>query len=226
MVKKAFIFLEFTLYRFTCNMIIEFLVKSQSRQNLEAAKLLHECNTSPGVVQLDYVIPTKSPMIGTIVYQMTKKPRGKCLIVNNLIKFIDGTDNIDETAVGSLWRESERFKYVFEQLYFEVELIFNINTRDMKNKLIGTSQDPTLSKSDAFIFMIITHGEKENILGYDACQGSDGNDFMRVKDVVDLFSEDKCPNLRAKPKLFFFTCCRISIKRNINKVRQGSSRAN
>jgi hypothetical protein len=33
----------------------------------------------------------------------------------------------------------------------------------MKNKLIDTSQDRTLSGNDAFIFMIITYGEKDNI---------------------------------------------------------------
>jgi hypothetical protein len=161
-------------------------------------------------------------MIGTIVYQMTKKPRGKCLIVNNLIKFIDGTNIIDETAVGSLWRESERFKYVFEQLYFEVELINNNNTKDMKKKLIDTSQDQTLLKNDAFIFMIITHGEKDSISGYDACQGLNGLDIMRVRDIVDLFSDEKCPNLKNKPKLFFFICCRTSMKQSVKIVRQGT----
>jgi hypothetical protein len=212
MTKKVFIFLEFTRSRFTCARIVEFLVKSQSIRNLQAAQFLSECNTSQGVIPFNNVMTTKSPMIGTLFYQMTKKPRGKCLIINNLIKFIDGTNIIDETAAENLWRESERFKNVFEQLYFEVELINNINTTDMKNKLINTSQDKTLSENDAFIFIIITHGEKENILGYDACQGLNGTDFMRIKDIVDLFSENKCPNLRAKPKLFFFICCRISMK--------------
>jgi hypothetical protein len=188
-----------------------------------AARYLHECNISEGVIGFDNVRKTDSPMVGTNYYQMDKKPRGKCIIVNNLIKFKDGTNIIDETATENLWKESERFKNVFEQLYFDVELINNIKTADMSDKLINISRDRKLSDSDAFIFMIITHGEKEKILGYEACQGLNGTDFMTIKDIVDLFSENKCPNLRAKPKLFFFICCRISMKLVMNRVRQGIS---
>jgi hypothetical protein len=212
MTKKVFIFLEFTRTRFDCAKIVEFLAYSRSFPNLIAARFLHECNTSQGVIPLDKVMPAKSPMIGTLYYQMDKNPRGKCIIINNLIKFVDGTNIIDDEATENLWKESERFKNVFEQLYFKVELINNINTADMKNKLTETSKDTTLSKDDAFIFMIITHGEKENILGYDACRGSNGTDLMPIKDIVDLFSESNCLSLRNKPKLFFFICCRISMK--------------
>jgi hypothetical protein len=63
--------------------------------------------------------------------------------------------------------------------------------------------------------MIISHGEDEKVLGYNACRELeddlfDENDVMKISNIVDIFAEKKCVALRQTPKMFFFNCCRTS----------------
>jgi hypothetical protein len=51
--------------------------------------------------------------------------------------------------------------------------------------------------------MNISHGHNERVIAYD------GNEFF-ISDIVDVFSEENCPALKTKSKLFFFNCCRNS----------------
>jgi hypothetical protein len=186
------------------------LKESGSEKNIEAANYLEKCNTSSGTTCFDDVVLAKSEKKGSLHYEMLKNPRGICIIVNNFVKTIEGTEIIDETAPRTIPYESIRFKKVFEQLYFNVKLVYNFNTTQIRELLILLKDDIILSKSDAFVFMIVTHGEDEKILGFNKCEGNDDTNSMNISEIVDIFSETNCPNLRNKPKLFFFNCCRIS----------------
>jgi hypothetical protein len=128
---------------------------------------LTKCNTSLGTAFFDDVVLAKSEKKGSLVYEMLKNPRGICIIVNNFVKTIEGTEIIIETAPHTIPYESIRFKKVFEQLHFDVRLAYNLNTTQIRELLILLTQDIILSKSDAFVFMIVTHGENEQILGFD-----------------------------------------------------------
>ncbi len=191
--------------------------ESGSEKNIEAANYLKKCNTSSGTSRFDDVVLAKSEKKGSLHYEMLKNPRGICIIVNNFVKTIEGTEIIIETAPHTIPYESIRFRKVFEQLHFDVRLVYKFNTTQIKKLLISLTQDIILSKSDAFVFMIVTHGEDEKIHGFDKCEGNDDTDSMNISEIVDIFSETNCPNLRNKPKLFFFNCCRIS-KRLVRKI--------
>jgi hypothetical protein len=183
------------------------LKESGSEKNIEAANYLEKCNTSSGTTRFDDVVLAKSEKKGSLVYEMLKNPRGICIIVNNFVKIvktIEGTEIIDETAPHTIPYESIRFKKVFEQLHFDVRLKYNLNITQIRELLISSKKEENLAKSNAFVFMIVTHGENEQILGFD------GTDCMNISKIVDMFSETNCPNLQNKPKLFFFNCCRIS----------------
>ncbi|CAG2105033.1 unnamed protein product [Medioppia subpectinata] len=87
--------------------------------------------------------------------QNGSKPRGKCVIINNVS---------EEVAI-----ESKRFRYIFEKLHFQVDECYDLNATQMTTKLktIAAEADPL---SQAFVAMIISHGLDEKVLGSDACK--------------------------------------------------------
>jgi hypothetical protein len=187
MAKKAFIFTEFTKERESCNEMIDILEKSDQK---EAAELLKKYNSSPPFmpesdeIELKVISATVLRETSKIL-PMSKRPRGKCVIINNVTEVLS--------------KESLRFKNIFEQLFFEVILYENLSASQMETELENISQ---IAK-DSLIVMIISHGHDEKVTGFD------GND-LNIADIVDIFSEKKCLALKRKPKLFFFNCCRIS----------------
>ncbi len=198
MAQKVFIFLEFTRERSTCEKLIEILRDSGLE---EAANKLSQFNKSEGLMEISYetnlqVRITRHEWKGTDYYEMNKRVRGKCVIFNNIM---------------TLCRESFRFQSIFKQLNFEVVLHFQLTTEEIEDRLQLLANDKSLSKSNALIVMIISHGSDERIMGFDRYQNNDNpNDLKKISDIVNIFSEEKCKNLYGKPKLFFFTCCRIS----------------
>jgi hypothetical protein len=90
------------------------------------------------------------------------------------------------------------------------------------------SKDKSLSKHDALVVTILSHGSNGKIFGYNSCEKSDENNsisiseidnsreisdeniFISMSDIVNIFSDENCIALRQAPKLFFFDCCRKS----------------
>jgi hypothetical protein len=173
----------------------------------DAADELEKYNTSPGrmiftnEVEIK-VTQVKAEIKGTLYYPMTKKPRGKCIIINN---------------IRELFKESQRFQYIFKELFFDVEPIENtcdMTAQQISDKLESVAKDKKLAKHEALLVMVISHGEDEKVLGYNACQELEDefveSDVIKISKIVDIFAENKCIALRQTPKMFFFNCCRIS----------------
>ena len=128
--------------------------------------------------------------------------------------------------------ETDRFKDLFTQLNFEV-LEWKIMHIDLlKTKIEKLKKDKRLLRHEVIALMIVTHGQDESILGYYACNNVNKLHFKRkfgtstpefekyalsmincdrasFKDIVDLFTADNFPQMKDKPKLLFFTACRV-----------------
>jgi len=188
MAKKSFIFLEFTRERSTCDEMVKILENSGQK---EAANQLKEYNTSPGFmpttdeIELKVIPATVLRSGGSKHFEMDQNPRGKCLIINNV--------------EGELGKESLRFKNIFEQIRFDVELCSYMTAEEIKNKLKDLSKDERLKKDNALVVMIIAHGQDESVIGFDG-------KVLKIETIVDLFSEENCSLMNRKPKLFFFNC--------------------
>lgn len=138
------------------------------------------------------------------IYNLTDSPRGYCLLINNY--FTKGT-----------YKEMQKFRNIFYQLHFDVILEKNLTAEQIKQKLIDISHDQNVEIHNAFIFMIITHGNsKREIYGFDGIS-------LGIDSLIELLNNKNCKALRNKPKIFFFNCCRagllriiILIKHNIN----------
>ena len=163
-------------------------------------------------------------------YNLVKKFRGKCILINNMEEPQSPPQLADGKQIEMLGlkKETIRFKDLFQKLNFAVEVIRNVSAEELLKKLKYISDDMSLRDSEAFILMAISHGEDEKVLGYNACevirkmrfkqinpkdqeaaQVIDG-DILPIADIISTFSEANCPYLRSKPKVFFFTCCRTT----------------
>jgi hypothetical protein len=188
MAKKAFIFLEFTKERDSCNEMIDILEKCRQT---EVAQLLKEFNSSPpfmpesNEIELNVIPATVLKMGNSKIFPMNKRPRGMCVIINNVTE--------------ELKKESLRFENIFKQLLFDVVMFENLSASQMVTELEKIRE----KVKESLIVMIISHGKDEKIIGFD------GND-LRITEIVDIFSEKNCKALSRKPKLFFFNCCRSS----------------
>jgi hypothetical protein len=177
----------------------------------EAANKLQIYNTSSGTLlfsDLSYeaeilvnraVYPMSESM--TLPYSMIRNPRGKFIIINN---------------IPELAKQTKRFKHVFKELYFIPESHENKTIMEIKTILEKFSEDPNIANYDAFAFMIVTHGEDEKVLGFNAFRGvndpeRDVNDHMKMSEIVN-FVYEICRRMESeysKPKIVIFNCCRI-----------------
>jgi hypothetical protein len=145
--KKVFILLELTRERDTCNAIIDLLRETAQK---EAAKELQKYNTSSGLLDISKLSSEEKigvnraihSAVGSRPYPMSRKPRGKFVIVNN---------------IPDLQKESKRFQHVFNELYFTPIAFENLSANQIENELKKISNDPSLENDNAFVFMIIRY---------------------------------------------------------------------
>jgi hypothetical protein len=170
------------------------ILKESGPENEKAAIKLEYYNTSPKFMEESYeielkVTPARELYGPSKCFEMNKKPRGLFLLINNLSSIIT--------------KESLRFKNIFEQLLFDVELLYDKTANEMKEKFESLAKDKRLLEDQALVVMIISHGYNDKVEGVD-------KKVLSVRSIVDIFSEDNCKLLSRKPKLFFFNCCRDS----------------
>jgi len=116
----------------------------------EVADELEKYNTSPGRMEITTevmikVTQAKASIKGSNIYPMTKNPRGKCIIINN---------------IPELFKESKRFEYIFKQLYFSVLPIDEnkeLTAEEIRKTLKNLAEDKNLAKDEAFLVMIIRY---------------------------------------------------------------------
>lgn len=160
---------------------------------------------------------TDSP--GVAYYEMTKNPRGICVIINNK-KFHgmlsrEGTD-IDEAKLAS----------TFKKLGFIIRPYKDLSVKDMT----GVMKDHSImdhSKYNAFVVCILSHGGENftyrqdgqntrgrNVKDHDGGSEAQGNFVygidgasVPVRYLTMYFRSSSCTSLANKPKLFFIQAC-------------------
>jgi len=64
------------------------------------------------------------------------------------------------------------------------------------------------SSFDAFVLVILSHGNKDGVYGTDGSESSGpAKGFISLEDITALFDGSKCESLRGKPKMFFIQAC-------------------
>lgn len=132
------------------------------------------------------------------IYPICSKPRGYCLIINN----VDFARIYEERKGSDL--EAKYLEEIFKQLDFKVLYYRNLTSLAMLECFKKIVKQPELSQHDAFISIILTHGDDSRVLiGTDAST-------LKVDKFLHYFTNANCPQLKNKPKLFFIQACRGS----------------
>ena len=142
-------------------------------------------------------LPGPSPLNS---YEMNRNPRGKCIIVNN---FQFGKRNIETLYRHGTHFDEDALETLFRGLSFDVETHRNLELHQLK-KLVKEAAEEKLEKSDAFFFIMMSHGADQDKL---VCQDLR---TVSVEDIMVEFTAEWCKTLAKKPKVFIFQACRGS----------------
>ena len=148
---KPFILLELTKTRESCAQVIKFSRETKTPANIALADGLEQFNTSPSRHTFGYeinipvtpVLPTEVKLPNTRNYPMTKRPRGRAVIINNLPN--------DVTL------EAHRFYHIFQQLLFEPELHFCLSTLQINYLLKTIANDLEDGNRCLYLYLFPIH---------------------------------------------------------------------
>ncbi|XP_071106975.1 caspase-3-like [Haliotis cracherodii] len=111
--------------------------------------------------------------------------------------------------------DAESFYKTFRKLGFEdIRTKYNMTDTDMRDWFTAVSQEDH-SERDCLAVAITSHGEKYTQVDprrynvsveRDTILGSQG--AVYTEELVEKFSDDNCPSLRGKPRIFFLQACR------------------
>ena len=61
---------------------------------------------------------------------------------------------------------------------------------------------------DAFILVVLSYGGNGTVICTDDKE-------VPLRDIVNVFTDDNCPKLKGKPKLFFIQACGVRLKGSV-----------
>ncbi|XP_012944029.1 caspase-7 [Aplysia californica] len=149
------------------------------------------------------------------VYDFTCEKRGLAVIINN--EDFSQCQDFDDRP-GSTYDESSLY-HSFQRLGFNVLLHRDLPGWKMVEVLKAAASSYDHRNADCFACAILSHGDQTwterewDRLGtktrLDLLFGVDGR-AVATKFIVELFSDNYCPGLEGKPRLFFLQACRGS----------------
>lgn len=128
------------------------------------------------------------------VYDMTQSPHGICVIISNY----HFADHKERKGTGI---DIQRLFCLFNELGYDVEEKKDLTSQQMREYLTQVANRPEHSNADSFVCCILSHGDKDNIIGSDS-------QLVDIDDLVTPFKGNRCRQLAGKPKLFFIQSCR------------------
>lgn len=147
-------------------------------------------------------------------YNMNHKRRGIALIFNT--ENFKAADNKKRT--GSI-KDRDDLAKVLCALEFDVE-VFNDLTFKAMEKELKKARRKCHKDNDCLLMTIMSHGDLGAISSYD-------EDYA-LEDVTSFFTDENCPSLQGKPRLFLVQACREIIGRanHITNFSANTSDAN
>ncbi|NXO34506.1 CASPA protein, partial [Locustella ochotensis] len=125
-------------------------------------------------------------------YKMDGPHRGFCLIINNV--------NFNSSQRKGSCKDAEQLKRVFTWLGLDVRTYTDLTSGAIIN-LMQTWQSVQDHKDrNCFICCILSHGKSGAIYGTD-------DKLVSIRVLTTHFTAKQCPQLAAKPKLFFIQAC-------------------
>lgn len=168
----------------------------------EDSQQFDEVHSPVNIITNPQVSSSVEKLTNIDVYEMSKKPQGICLIVNN-----ENFGNLEvkglKNRLGSSVDEAN-LDDVFSWLRFDVVIHRDKKAMEMWEIFQGLSKFDH-SMYDCLVVCVLSHGARKNNADY--IIGVDGERFP-VNNMIELFSGKNCSTLIGKPKLFFLQVCR------------------
>ncbi|OQR74089.1 caspase-3-like, partial [Tropilaelaps mercedesae] len=136
-----------------------------------------------------------SPNFTLEPYSLNYPRMGRCIIVNQ--KFFAPSTNLD-TRHGTD-EDVRSLAWSFTRLHFQVDVIHN-RTVDELRSVISELSAFDHSRYASFVLCLLSHGERGFVYGHDG--------KLLLREVLDVFSPERCPSLKGKPKLLILQACR------------------
>ncbi|KAL3875337.1 hypothetical protein ACJMK2_033295 [Sinanodonta woodiana] len=138
-------------------------------------------------------------------YDFSHPKRGYAvLIVNQNFSRLDARDGA-EVDVENTTMVLERLGFIIKN-----EKVFNLDKQSALT-VLRDAKYADHSKMDSFAFIISSHGNEianpRNGKKEHAVYFSDDR-YIFTNDILEMFSDENCPSLKGKPKLFFIQACR------------------
>ena len=131
------------------------------------------------------------------VYNMTARPRGITLIINNA-SFVHHPKHGQQSPRHGSEEDVRQVEALFTALDFSVRTKENLSRLQLLDELYYIAREDH-SAYDCFVLWLMSHGRSGEVF----C--SDGN-TIPIQTLHDMFSN--CDTLSGKPKLFFIQACR------------------
>ncbi|KAL4635792.1 caspase-8 isoform X4 [Arapaima gigas] len=133
------------------------------------------------------------------VYRMSRRPRGRCLIINNFNFEKARKNNRSMGDRKGTDIDARELDAVFTLLHFEVTEYKDLTAEELLKKLKEYGKMDH-SHLDAFVCCILSHGEKSLVIGTDG-------EGVPIRHITQPFTSSLCPSLAGKPKMFFIQAC-------------------
>ncbi|NWX58764.1 CASPA protein, partial [Promerops cafer] len=125
-------------------------------------------------------------------YKMDGPHRGFCLIINNV--------NFNSSQRKGSCKDAEQLERVFTWLGLDVRTYTDLTSGDIKNLMETWQHVQDHKDRNCFICCILSHGKSGAICGTD-------DKLVSIRMLMSHFTAKQCPQLAAKPKLFFIQAC-------------------
>ncbi|XP_066954650.1 uncharacterized protein [Macrobrachium rosenbergii] len=132
----------------------------------------------------------KTPIVGNTSYKNTKLPHGKAIII------CFSTYKSEQLPKSyELFNEVHKYRHIVEDLGYAVKILKNCTHESIKSSL------KTLDGTDAVdSLIIIAFGYAKDVNNLYDVNGQE----LPVSDIFHAFTDSQYPDMRGKPKLFFF----------------------
>lgn len=132
---------------------------------------------------------------GDFIYKMTRRPRGKCIILNNS----NFRGLMTERRGSEL--DVRRLDMLFSKLGFDCIVRSDKTKAEIMDLFRTVASEGNQRGADCFVAILMSHGGEKVI--YDV-----EKEEVELKSIYAMFNNENCEALRGKPKLFFIQACR------------------
>ncbi|XP_003737223.2 caspase-2 [Galendromus occidentalis] len=159
-------------------------------------------STSVTLPSMVTVTKAKQIAVGKEVYEMTDSPRGLCVIFNN--RHFPCVPDRDRPGSEL---DVQRMMMLFKEFKFMVFTHEDQTSQQIMSLLDTYANEKVLEGHQAFVLIMMSHGEVNHIYGNDY-------NLVKLQDIFEKFNNYNCPALRERPKLFFIQSCRGGLSDN------------